>query len=546
MGGDVETIKERLDIAEVVGNYVKLEKAGQSFKARCPFHNEKTPSFFVSPSRQSYYCFGCGAKGDIFTFVEEFEGLDFREALKMLAERAGVELKYRPEASRERDEKERMYRALEDAVLFFENQLKKNEPARKYLLSRGLNAESFKNWRIGYALPEWRTLYHHLSALGYSKEVLIKAGLIKPVTEANKEPYDVFRDRLIFPIADSSGEVIAFSGRALKKSGFQEEAGLPKYLNSPDTILFTKSEILYGLDKAKEKIRKKNYAVLVEGQIDLVLSHQAGVDNTVASSGTAFTRAHLERLKKLSPRIILAFDGDKAGQMAAEKATVLALSLGLEVKIAKLPIGKDPADMVKSSSEAWKEILRQALPAVEHFLDRALEEEKDRRKLGKLIEKKVLPMIALLQSSIERSHFVSLMTSRTGIKEEVIWDDLRKTSTNLSLGKGEGLEHAQVRPEGMEKPERSHKELIEERLWEVKLWIKELPEASPEKKELKKEKKELEDNLSQELLHEELAGLKVALSGAETSKDEKRARKLTKRIQEVLKNISILEQKKAL
>lgn len=277
MGGDAERVKERLDIAEIVGGYVKLDKAGQSFKGKCPFHNEKTPSFFVSPLRQSYYCFGCGAKGDIFTFVQELEGLSFRQALKSLAERAGVELSDRPEAIKARGEKDELLQALEAATLFFENQLGQNDTARKYILSRGITEASIKKWRIGYAPAEWRALYNHLLQLGFKKDVLVKAGLVKPVAEGvGKEPYDVFRDRVIFPLSDASGEIIAFSGRALAPDA------VPKYLNSPDTLLFTKSEVLYGLDKAKEKVRKQNYAVLVEGQVDLVLSHQVGVENTVA------------------------------------------------------------------------------------------------------------------------------------------------------------------------------------------------------------------------------------------------------------------------
>src|SRR3990167_3947705 len=422
MGGDVETIKERLDIAEVVGGYVKLEKAGQSFKARCPFHSEKTPSFFVSPSRQSYYCFGCGAKGDIFTFVEQTEGVEFKEALKILADRAGVELKkFSPQNKAEQSEKERILEVLEEASSFFEKELSSNISAQKYLKTRGIGEESVKNWNLGFAPAEWRSLYTHLLSLGYKEEILLKAGLVKRVEPGSgKSPYDVFRDRITFPLKDSSGTVIAFSGRALAK---ETE---PKYLNSPDTVVFKKHEVLYGLDKAKEKIRRKDYAVLVEGQIDLVMSHQVGIDNAIASSGTAFTAAHLERLKKLSKRIILAFDGDKAGAAAADKATELALSMGLEAKIARLPEGEDPAEVAKDDATRWKEVLRQSKPAIEHFLDLALESEPDRRKLGKLIEKKILPLIVLLESSIERSHFVSLIAKRTGIKEDIVWEDLKR------------------------------------------------------------------------------------------------------------------------
>ncbi|MFZ2484827.1 MAG: DNA primase [Minisyncoccia bacterium] len=429
MRGDVDTIKERLDIAEIVSGYVKLEKAGASFKGRCPFHQEKTPSFFVSPGRQSYYCFGCGAKGDIFTFVEEMEGLEFRGALKLLAEKAGVELEYK--TSESKTEKDKILAVLEEATTFFEKELAANESAKGYVTSRGINNETTKIWRIGYAPAEWRSLLGHLQSLGYDKDIILKAGLIK-LKEDGGEPYDVFRDRIIFPLADQNGRVIAFSGRALAK---ETE---PKYLNSPETILFTKSEVLYGLDKAKDQIRRKDYAVLVEGQIDLVLSHQVGVDNTVATSGTAFTNLHLERLKRFSSRIIIAFDGDLAGEKAAEKASELGISLGLEVKVASMPEGEDPAEVAKRDPEEWKNTLRESLPAVEFFFKKIEKKEKDPRKLGKQIEKEILPLVKLLKSSIEQSHFISMIAKRTGIKEEIIWDDLSAIRIGGSASTGGG------------------------------------------------------------------------------------------------------------
>ncbi len=476
MGGDIETIKERLDIVEIVGAHVKLEKAGVSYKGRCPFHNEKTPSFFVSPARQNYYCFGCGAKGDIFTFVQETEGLSFKEVLRDLAERAGVELKNMRLSREAKSEKESLFEVLEEATQFFQNKLLSNETAQEYLRSRGLNEKSLKEWRIGYAPAEWRALYHHLLARGFKSELILKAGLAKPVTGASKEPYDVFRDRLMFPLFDPNGEVVAFSGRALGQ-GVE-----PKYINTPETPLFTKSELLYGLDKAKSEIRKKNYTVLVEGQMDLVLSHQVGVNNTVASSGTAFTSRHLERLKKLSPRIILAFDGDSAGIKASEKSTELALSLGLEVKVAKLPEGQDPADLAKSKPEEWKQVLRDSKSAIEHFLTLTLESESDRRKALKLVESKILPLLSLLNSSMERSHFISLIAKRTGLKEEVIWEDLRKIKVPLAGGSrvsdlsAKSLESSELKV-------RSRKEEMQE--------VAELLKESPQDKDLLRHHEEL-------------------------------------------------------
>ena len=332
------------------------------------------------------------------------------------------------------------------------------------------------------------------------------------------------------------GDVIAFSGRALAK---ETE---PKYLNSPDTAVFTKHEVLYGLDKAKDKIRKKDYAVLVEGQMDLVLSHQVGVDNTVASSGTAFTQQHLERLKRFSSRILLAFDGDLAGEKAAEKSSELGLSLGLEVKVAKLPTGSDPAEVAKQDPQKWKEILRESKPAIEYFLNKIIEEEKDHRKLGKLIEKKLLPLLTLLESSIERSHFVSLIAKRTSIKEDVLWDELRKTK-RLDVVQKNALSspYLEVEPPSKEvEPLGSRREQIEERLNEVRLWLKEIPTSA----EFKTEEVELLNHLSYEILREELSSLTVLLSQAETSKDNEGVRELTIRIKELHDQIRALEQKK--
>src|SRR3989344_5582710 len=532
MRGDVDTIKERLDIAEIVSGYIKLEKAGASLKARCPFHNEKTPSFFVSPVRQSFYCFGCGAKGDIFTFVEEMEGLDFRGALKLLAEKAGVEIKYHGGESK--TEKDKVLGVLEEATKCFEKKLADNNLARRYIASRGINDETVKDWHIGYAPAEWRSLYDYLLNLGHDREIIFKAGLVKTSdTNATKEPYDVFRDRIIFPFADSNGSVIAFSGRALPA-----QTGGPKYLNSPDTVLFTKSEVLYGLDKAKDQIRKKDYAVLVEGQIDLVLSHQSGVRNSVASSGTAFTRTHLERLKRFSSRIIIAFDGDLAGEKAAEKAGALGISLGLEVKVANLPDNLDPAEVARKNPQEWRDILRESLPAVEFFFNKIEEREKHSKKLGKQIEKRILPIIALIGSAIEQSHFISLLAKRTGIKEEILWKDLKK----VSISQPEIGRHSVTT--GDEEISKTQKEKIEERLAEIRLWQKELSESVPEVAVFKKEEAELVNNLSGLLLRDNLSQLLSELSRAEVSKDYQSITNLTRQIQEVHAQMRALEERK--
>ena len=418
MSTTVEQIKERLSIEDVIGSYIKLEKAGNSLKARCPFHNEKTPSFFVSPDRGGYYCFGCGQKGDIFTFVQEFEGIDFVGALKILADRAGVQLeKVSPKVA---DKKERLYYLLEITTEFLEKNLQNEEIPLDYLKKRGLTEKTIKDWRIGYVRNEWRTIYEHLKSKGFLDEEMERAGMIK--TEG-QNTYDRFRGRIMFPLFDSAGRVIAFSGRIMPAF---DDGKAGKYLNSPQTEIFDKSKTLYGFDRAKLSIRKLDFSVLVEGQMDLIMSHQAGFTNTVASSGTALTAEHLKLLKRISNRIIMSFDSDNAGAKAAERGWALALASGMEVKVAAIPKGFDPADLILKDKEEFKEVLKNAVHIIDFLLERVYQENTDERKIGIAIKNKVLPYLSLIDSNIEKSHYVSKISGRTGIKEEAIWDDLKK------------------------------------------------------------------------------------------------------------------------
>jgi DNA primase len=426
MSTPVEKIKERLNIVDLLSTYIKLEKAGKNMKARCPFHNEKTPSFFVSPDRDSYYCFGCNKKGDIFTFVQEFEGLDFFGALKLLAEITGVEL------AREnigmKNEKEAIFNALEAATQFFESNLPKSSSALKYLEKRGLTEKTIKEWRIGFVADDWRTLYDYLNARKFSDSEIEQAGLIK---RNEKSFYDRFRGRIMFPIRDSAGRVVGFSGRILpeadpSRAGQAIEAA--KYLNSPETAVFNKSRILYGFDLAKIAIKKFDYAVVVEGQMDIIMCHQAGFQNVVATSGTALTPEHLILLRRISNRVIMAFDADKAGFNAATKAWQLALSLGMEVKIAEFKEGKDPAEILSGADgkEKFKESLKDSMHIVDFYLAKILSEKLDERKTGAEIREKILPYLALIESNIEKSHWVKKINEKTGIKEDAIWEDLKK------------------------------------------------------------------------------------------------------------------------
>ncbi len=422
MSREVEQIKERLDIVSVVGQYVALQKAGANLKACCPFHNEKTPSFMVSPSRGTYYCFGCGAKGDIFTFVEEMEGLDFRGALTHLADKAGVKLSHT--SPKQREEMDRALSVLQAAADIFREEFVQNNEASTYLTSRGLTEEVLSDFLIGLAPSGWRNLKEKLSANGYSEEEMLRAGLIKK-GETGRDAYDVFRERIIFPIRESSGKIVGFSGRSL-----DEEHNPPKYLNSPDTVFFNKSEILYGLDKAKHDIREKNYAILVEGQMDLLMSHQAGIKNTVAASGTAVTPQHLERLKKISPRILIALDGDGAGVRAALRTATEGLKRGMDVKIARLPKGEDPAEMILKDVEGYKNALRKALPFIEFVLETIIENSQDERARALRVEREIIPLLSLLGSAVERSHTIKVISRKTSISEGALEEDTAKFRRN--------------------------------------------------------------------------------------------------------------------
>jgi len=435
MSTNVEQIKERLDIVDVISSYLKVEKAGINFKAKCPFHNEKTPSFFISPTRQTFYCFGCGEKGDIFSFVEKFEGLDFKGALETLAKRAGVELKNFNGEDRS-EEKDELFQIMEEATKFYEGELEENKLAQKYLEKRGLMKSLISKWRLGFAKDEWRSLHDFLIGKGFAKEKMLLAGLIKKVPDEAKY-YDTFRDRIIFPISDTAGRVIAFSGRTMKK-----DEKTPKYLNSPETKLFYKSEVLYGFNVAKNFIRKLDYAVLVEGQMDLLMSHQAGVQNTVASSGTALTELHLKKIQKLTNRVIIAYDSDSSGEKAARRAAEMAMFIGMETKIASFPKGEDPASVIQNDPEKWKKALRESEHFIDFMLNKAVKENKGRN-LAKEIVKSVLPLVSLLKSDIEKSQFVKKIALKIGVRDEDVWNDLKNAAlpTDRTTGSVEKREY---------------------------------------------------------------------------------------------------------
>lgn len=429
MSDTVEEIKNRLSVVDVVGQYVKLTKAGKYYKGLSPFNSEKTASFYVSPDRGLYHCFSSGKGGDMFTFVEEMEGVDFKGALKILAEKAGVEIV--PESKEKKDKREKIYAILKDSDDFFYETLQKNSAAKEYITSRGLDVSGIERWHLGYVPDEWRLLLEHLKELGHDESLIEAAGLAKHPdsedadTEKTKKLYDRFRGRIMFPIRDVSGRVVGFSGRA-----FPDTDKGAKYLNSPETSVFDKSRVLYGLDFAKSGIRKYNFTILVEGQFDLLMAHQAGYTNAIALSGTAFTAGHAALIRRYTENLVLAFDGDRAGVSASGRAAHIALQQGLNAKVAPLPAGEDPADIIKKDPSLWKDSIRQSLHIVDFYIAHLKDAGYDERRFKLEVSRTVLPYVAQIKNAIDQSYFVGRVAEAIAVPEEAVRDELKKLTAS--------------------------------------------------------------------------------------------------------------------
>ena len=426
-GDSVQQIKDRLTIVDVVSSYVELAPAGKHMKAKCPFHNEKTPLFTISPDRGMYYCYGCQAGGDIFTFIQEMEGVDFKGALQILADKAGVELVR--EDPKKRTERDKQYDVHESATKYFCEYLSKKTDAMSYLKDRGVTSETIAKWRIGYAPgpPEhgWRELKNALEAQKYTVQELLKTGLIKGA-DAGKEPYDLFRDRIMFPIFDAQGKVVAYSGRILTK-----DTEAPKYVNSPDSELFNKSEILYGYNKAKQGIRTMDFSLIVEGQFDVVMAHQAGYHNTVAVSGTALTDHHVMLLQRLSSKVVLALDGDRAGITAVKKAADLMLGRGMDVKVAHMADGEDPADMIQNDPATFKHTIGTSKHVIEFLLDILQEQNHDERTYKLKTREEILPYVVKIPNRIDQEHFETIIAERLETTKDAIHFEVERLTAKL-------------------------------------------------------------------------------------------------------------------
>ncbi len=426
MAGVIDQIKDKVDIVDLISSYLKLQKAGSNYKARCPFHNEKSGSFIVSPERQIWHCFGCSAGGDIFGFVKQIEGIEFPDALRILASRAGVKLeRQNPEFEQFQSAKTRLYEICELAMRFFEKQLHGSNVGKfalKYLQDRGLTDQSIKEFHIGYAPDLWSALYEFLERSYDSKEI-IEAGLA--IRKDGGGFFDRFRSRIMFPIFDLNGQVVGFTGRVFGDLAKKEDVG--KYVNSPQTPIYDKSKILYGLDKAKLDVRRSNKCLVVEGNMDVIMSHQAGAKHVVASSGTALTDGHLKIIKRYTDNLDLCFDADGAGETATNRGVDLALARGFNVGIVCVdePGLKDPADYVKVHGTKWAEYTQHSKPFMEFYFHTASKAFDVTTALGKkLFTQKLLPFLASMTNKVEQSHWISEIALALKTKEDILYQDL--------------------------------------------------------------------------------------------------------------------------
>ncbi len=551
MSSTVEKIKGKLSIEEVVGSYLTLEKSGTYMKAKCPFHQEKSASFYVSPDRGTFYCFGCGAKGDIFSFVEEMEAVDFLGALKILSERSGVPIEY--ENKIEKSQKEKIFEIMEEATEFFEQNLKNSVDALLYLKGRGISIESLKKFRVGFAPDEWRLLSETLGK-NWKAEELFSAGLIKKGPKGN---YDAFRGRIMFPIFDASGRIIAFSGRTIKKD--TEEA---KYINSPETPVFEKSKTLYGINFAKEAIKEKKHAVLVEGQIDLVMSHQAGVLNTVATSGTSLTYEHLAYLKRITDEIVISFDSDNAGVGASFRAALMALEKGFKVRSSIITSGKDPADIAKENPESWKKSVEDAPNVVDYFI--SIAKQKNEAESDKIIKTQILPLIRAIESPIDQSRFLSKLSGNFGLPEDSLREEMQKISIEEIAGTPKTESKASKKIKGnlrkaismllvLEETDKKAAEEFKNAVTSI-VELEEIPDNEKEEiyfegkihygdKDFLKYQKDLLYMLEDEKLREKLSKTMENLKKAEAVRDKDNELLLLKDFQEVSLKLSELRKK---
>lgn len=423
-----DEIKSKLNVVDLIGEYVRLQKAGASWKACCPFHNEKTPSFSISEDKQVWHCFGCGKGGDAFAFLMEIEGLDFREALENLAQRTGVKIpEYTKGSEESKESRSKTFEILDLATKFYEKQLWEGEGKNKalgYLRNRGLKDETIKEFSLGYAPKGWKNLLEFLKSRNYTIEDMIRSGVLVEKENDKENSYDRFRERLMFPIMDVAGKTIGYSAR-VAPGGDESQA---KYVNTPETDVYHKSNVLYGIDKAKMDIKKEDWVLLVEGNMDVIAAWQAGIRNTVAVSGTALTSEQLNIIKRYTRNIKMFFDMDEAGQKAAKRSAELAFEKEMNVSIVETDSGKDAADAVKEDVEKFLNSVKDSSSAMDYFIKKYLSEY-DRNDIGdkKKIVEELNSLVSSFSNKVEKEFWIKKISEKLDISENILFDTFGKS-----------------------------------------------------------------------------------------------------------------------
>ena len=416
----LEKIKEENDIVEVISERVRLKRSGRNFMGLCPFHNEKSPSFSVSQDKQIYKCFGCGEAGNVISFVMKDRNMSFIDAVKYLAGRANIRLELESEKKdKSLQKKELLYRVNTEAGKFFFSNLMANNAAKEYFLNRGIKLETIRSFGLGYANDSWNSLMNHLKRKNISEQLMIEAGLLSVNPEKGRK-YDRFRNRVMFPVFDYRGKVIGFGGRVLDDSK-------PKYLNSPETLVFQKGTNLYGLNFALKHSMKERYFIIVEGYMDLITLHQYGITNVVASLGTALTINQARLLKRYADKVVISYDADMAGQMATMRGLEILRTAGFDVRVLSIPQGKDPDEFVRSNGkDAFLKLINSAEPLIDYRLKKAEEGIDFRNSQSSILyAKKVMEILSDL-NPIEKDVYIKKASENTGIKEQVLYDMLNK------------------------------------------------------------------------------------------------------------------------
>lgn len=482
----IEEIKQKINIVELIQEYLPLKKAGISWKGLCPFHNEKSPSFIVTEDRMRFHCFGCGEGGDVFTFLQKMEGYEFPEALKLLADRAGVKIeRHDPRVAHERN----LLSEILDISSRFYNKILTDSPqaegARQYCAKRGLEPGTVRDFAIGFAPDGWETLVGFLAKRGYKENDIVNAGLA--VRSANgRGIYDRFRKRVMFTIRNTHGQVIGFTGRLLPEDEKKEDAG-GKYVNTPESAAYHKGSVLFGLDLAKHDIKRQDLAVLVEGNMDVISSHQAGIRNVVAASGTALTDDQLRLLGRYARHLSVAFDADAAGANAAKKSIIAALRNGFFVKVIVIPegAGKDPDDCVRKSPDLWKKAIAEAIDIMDFLLSSARKRHDLKSAEGKkAAAEEILPVIAQVSDSIAQAHYTKVLSEAVMLPEDVLRNKLREAE---SKGQNRQVPSGKREPGAVVHEPLSRQRMLSERLLAIYLVHKAT-------------RKEIESNLKPEYL----------------------------------------------